>query len=217
MSRRIIRTLAAVTGAALLVAACSSSPAPRSSEQKSGRAPGYAGGPACVIDLNYQGVAFNRLPDDGNGNGCGITTAVSLLQAPTPLNRPVRVDCTLARQFAQWDEAVVDVAARDIFGQAVKTIHHYGGYACRGRSSNKARLSEHSYGKAIDIGAFELEDGTIISLSRHWSAGDKKQAFLRRVAAGACPYFSVVLTPNSDSKHKDHFHLDVGPWKLCSL
>lgn len=216
MPSRPMKRLAVLIGTVLFLAACSSSPPPRQSSG-SGRAPGYGGGASCVIGLNYQGVAFNRIPDSGKGSGCGITTAVSLIQAPTPLNRPVSVDCTLAQQLAQWDEQVVDKVAAEVFGKAIKTIHHYGGYVCRGRSSNSARLSEHAYGKAIDIGAFELEDGTIISVNRDWNAGGKKQAFLRKVAAGACPMFSVVLTPNSDSKHKDHFHLDVGPWKLCSL
>lgn len=203
----------ALAAVALLLAACGSAAPPPST---GGRATAsYMSGPSCVVALAYQGVGFNRLPDDGKVGACGVATAVSLQAVPVALNRDVRVDCGLAKQLAQWVEEVVQPAARRHFGQELKGITHYGGYACRGRSSNRSRLSEHAYGKAIDIAAFELADGRQISVLKDWSAGGAKQAFLREVTKGSCPYFSVVLSPNSDADHANHLHLDIGPWKLC--
>ncbi|MGB1082190.1 MAG: extensin family protein [Alphaproteobacteria bacterium] len=36
-----------------------------------------------------------------------------------------------------------------------------------------------------------------------------------RINEGACDYFQLVLNPNSDAAHRDHFHFDLGPWKSC--
>lgn len=209
-----LTALTAAGSLALFVAACSSS---GSSGQAgvAARAVPPAEGPVCVVRLSYASAAFDRLADSANGDGCGVRTAVALMEMPTPLSRPVTVDCGLALRLAAWDRDVLQPLARDLFGQGLKVIHHYGGYVCRGRSSDRSRLSEHAFGRAIDVGAFELEDGTIISVRRHWSASDARGTFLRRAAQAACARFSVVLTPDADRHHRDHFHLDVGPWKLC--
>lgn len=206
------RVLAALLLAAT-VAACSS-PAP-TKRATSARAPAPPAGPGCVVDLSYAGAAFDRQADTGKPSGCGVATAVRLLAMPTDLNRPVTVDCGLASALAAWDARMVQPAAQLAFGQRVARVHHYGGYVCRERRSG-GRLSEHAYGRAIDIAAFELDDGTVISVDKHWRAGDARQAFLRQVSAGACRFFSVVLSPNSDADHANHLHLDVGPWTLCS-
>jgi hypothetical protein len=169
-----------------------------------------------VVALSYGNVAFDRVPDTAadTGGGCGVATAVRILAGPTEFNRPVLVDCGLAKALADWDRAVVQPAAQLAFGQPVAKIHHYGGYVCRERRSG-GRLSEHAYGRAIDIGAFELADGTVISVHRHWRISDARATFLRQVAGGACRHFHVVLGPDADSDHADHLHLDVGPWTLC--
>lgn len=204
-------------GVAVVGAACT--PAPRGGVQTPPAAAGARlSGPQCVVALSYQGVAFNRIADTWQGEGaCGIRSAVSVVESPTPLNRAITVDCTLAAQLARYDREVLQPLALELFGQRLKTIHHYGGYVCRGRTTNQARLSEHAFGRAIDLGVFELEDGQKISVKQHWSGAGAKSTFLRRAAAGACSLFSVVLTPNSDRYHEDHFHLDVGPWTRCSI
>jgi len=141
---------------------------------------------------------------------------VSISQSPTALSRPVALNCTLARQLSEWDETVVQATAHRLFGQSVKVIEHYGGYACRGVVGNPGHLSQHAKGDAIDIAGFELSDGSRISVERDWRAGGQKQTFLRDIAKGACGVFSVVLTPNTNADHQNHFHLDVGPFKDCS-
>jgi hypothetical protein len=44
-----------------------------------------------------------------------------------------------------------------------------------------------------------------------------KRVFLRALAERACAYFNVVLTPETDRYHYNHLHLDIGPYRLCSL
>lgn len=204
-----------LAAAATLLVGCST-PAPK---PKAARVavPTAAEGPMCVVDLSYAGVAFDRLPDTAKDGACGIATAISLVESPTPLSRPVTVECGLAHQLSRWDREVLEPLTQRMFGQSIRTIHHYGGYVCRNRRNSATRPSEHSFGRALDIGGFELTDGTSINVEKDWKEGGRKQEFLRQAAAGACPYFSVVLTPNSDRDHHNHFHFDVGPWKLCSL
>jgi hypothetical protein len=210
---RRLFVLSALVPFLMVLASCSSAPPPSSSKA----APSYLSGSACIIDLAYRGVAFDRVADSAKSGACGVATAISLREETSvALNSPVQVDCAIARQMTLWVEAVVQPTARRYFGQGIKKITHYGGYACRGRTSNRARLSEHAFGKAIDIAAFQLEDGRQISVLKDWSAGGAKQSFLREITAGSCPFFSVILSPNSNADHANHLHLDIGPWKLCS-
>lgn len=173
-------------------------------------------GPACVANLVTANVAFDRVADFRNEQGCGISTAISLYEgAAVPLNRPVKISCGLATAIQKWETDVLHPAARNIVGQPLVKVHHVGGYVCRGRSSNRSRLSEHAFGRAIDIIAFEFADGSMARVSRHWHDQGPLGRFLRTVSRGACGPFQVVLSPNADADHQDHLHLDVGPWKLC--
>jgi len=68
---------------------------------------------------------------------------------------------------------------------------------------------------AMDVAGFELADGREVLVKDAWSRRDREGRFLRAVAQAACRYFNEVLTPDSDSDHANHFHLDLGPYRLC--
>ena len=203
------RPFAVVGFAAALLAACSTPPPPTASD--------LATGAACLDALTTRQVAFNRTDDFRTGSGCGIQTAISLNQSVASLNRPARMTCGLALALNDYERAVLQPAAWAHFGQPVVRMHHVGAYACRGRSGNPNRLSEHAFGRAIDLVAFELADGTIIRVSDHWRGAGAYSAFLQNAARGACRHFGVVLTPNHDRAHRDHFHLDISSWTLCGI
>jgi hypothetical protein len=76
-------------------------------------------------------------------------------------------------------------------------------------------MSRHAQGLAIDVAGFELADGRVIRVAEDWSGSGAKREFLHALARRACAYFNVVLTPDSDSDHENHFHLDVGPERSC--
>ena len=97
-----------------------------------------------------------------------------------------------------------------------ETIRFGVAYECRGESSGRGRLSQHALGNAIDIGGFDLSDGTRIDVESDWAAHGPRRDFLRDMGKRACAYFNVVLTPSSDALHRNHFHFDVGPYRLCS-
>lgn len=211
-----LRTLPLLAaGLALALAACAGpkAPPPPPPAQVGGMP---TDGPMCIVGLVNANVAFNRIPDTAKGDGCGISTAISLYETQTvPLNRPVEVSCGLAQALLAYDTQVLQPLAQRVMGSPLVKVHHAGGYVCRGRTSNRSRLSEHAYGRAIDIMAFEFADGRIARVKQHWTDRGPLGDFLRQASKGACGVFQVVLSPNADADHADHLHLDVGPWKLC--
>ena len=171
----------------------------------------------CLAALNDRGVTFEPLPSVGNGNGCGIATPITLSAMTAALNQPATLGCPLAVRFDDFERDILQPMAIRYFGQPVKRIHHYGAYACRNQvGGNAERLSEHALGRAIDVAAFELVDGTVIRVKQDWNGIGRRARFLRNVAREACDLFHVVLTPNHDRAHHDHLHFDTGPWRRCA-
>ncbi len=46
-------------------------------------------------------------------------------------------------------------------------------------------------------------------------APNPKATFLRQVRDGACQGFRAVLGPDYNAAHRNHFHLDRGPYRVC--
>ena len=118
-------------------------------------------------------------------------------------------------------------ACRNLYGQA-----------------GRAR-SQHATADALDIAGFVLEDGRRIRVISDWesparpdtnkavpprmkeadalpntaaSAEDPvpaEAAFLKDLHIGACRWFDVVLGPDYNRAHADHFHFDRGRARLC--
>lgn len=183
---------------------------------------------ACLNELTDLRVSFQPLGTFGETQeGCGIANPVKISAGSVAWNRPGVVTCSMARTITRFETEVMQPAAMARFGQAVKKVHHAGTYDCRVRRNNSTkvaaslggsrggRLSEHAKGQAIDITAFELTDGTMVSVKKDWRGGNAKSGFLQDVARASCRSFNVVLTPNHDSLHQDHLHLDIGPHTLC--
>jgi hypothetical protein len=72
-----------------------------------------------------------------------------------------------------------------------------------------ARISEHAFGNALDIAAFTLADGRIITVKDGWHGAPEEQGFLHDVQSAACTLFTTVLAPGSNAYHYDHMHVDL--------
>ncbi|HWB52511.1 MAG TPA: extensin family protein [Stellaceae bacterium] len=179
--------------------------------------PGESGA-ACLADLDAKGVIY-RPVDMGEPKDprCRIPTPVKLSRIAVPLSRPVTMSCFLAERLDAFERGALQELAMQDLGRRVRRIDHLGAYSCRASTGRHGQLSEHAYGLAIDISGFRLSDGTLVSVERDWAHGGPKSAFLHHVARAACGYFSVVLTPDSNADHFNHFHLDLGPDRLCSV
>ena len=216
-----------LAGLLLALAACSSPP-PRLAAPAPAVPQMLDPDAACLQDLAVLGVTFQPVQSFGDPDqGCGINNAVKVSATGAAWNRPGVLSCPMARVLARYQTEVLQPLAEKNFGQPLKRIHHAGTYDCRVQRNNTTakaaslggsrggRLSEHSKGQAIDLMAFELADGTMVSVKRDWRAGGAKAAFLKDVARASCSTFNVVLTPNHDRFHQDHLHLDIGPHTLC--
>jgi hypothetical protein len=175
-------------------------------------------GAACLADLDARAVTFRPIEMSAATNpSCRIATPIRLSKLDVPLNRAATMSCFLADKLDRFERGAVQRLAMQDLGHRVVRIDHLGAYSCRANNGRHDRLSEHAYGLAIDISGFRLADGTSINIERDWTRPGPKAEFLRHVARAACDYFSVVLTPDSNRDHYNHFHLDLGPDRLCSI
>lgn len=149
--------------------------------------------------------------------GCGIRNAVRVSQVGgVDLNQPSQIDCGTARALDDWVRTGLSPTLGRTGGGAV-ALRTGPGYACRGRNNQPgAKLSEHARGRAIDITAIELADGTDISVLDDWDAegnGSAKGRILRTLHRAACGPFGTVLGPDADAYHRDHFHFDTADYR----
>lgn len=174
-------------------------------------------GPACMLRLNGLDVNWIPVPDHYDTRGCGLPNGVLATSwGSVKLRSPVPMTCRMAELTARWIEQSVRPAARRHLGADVAGLHHMAIYDCRRIAGRKdGRLSEHAKSNALDVGAFVLSDGRKISVKDHWRAGGRESRFLREIGQGACKIFQVVLTPDSNRAHHNHFHLDAGRWRVC--
>jgi hypothetical protein len=168
----------------------------------------------CVAEKGVVASAFAEPMKEIEGpNTCGIDRPfkISGLSGGTVTIQPAaRLNCPQAAAMTRWTDAVVTPAAHAHFGMPVVAMKNAASYGCRTRNHKRGgKLSEHSFGNALDISAFILADGREISLIKGWRGTAAEQAFLREVTGGACGIFRTVLGPGSDGKHEDHLHLDL--------
>lgn len=169
----------------------------------------------CLKRLAQTGLAFTRVADRTDEPGCALRRVVKITAAGGTVPRPLLVTCSLALSLVTFEQDVLQPAAKEYFQQKVTAIRHLGAYNCRPMTGSQRLLSEHAYANAIDITAFQLADGTLISIKNHWQNAGAKTKFLHEIAQRACGRFRTVLTPNYNAAHKDHFHFDNGLFGQC--
>ncbi len=133
----------------------------------------------------------------------------ALAQGTMGLKSKLVLACPMVSMADVWIAEVVQPAAELYFGAAVVEMKA-GSYSCRTMNNQRgARMSEHSFGNALDVMSFRFADGREISVVKGWKGPAVEQEFLREVFVGACRYFSTVLGPGADIFHYDHFHMDL--------
>jgi hypothetical protein len=172
--------------------------------------------PECTAVLRLGEVAYTAVPDQVTGEGCGFSNAVRLARAEAAFGDGVVATCPLAVAWTLFDAHVLQPSARRRFGQGVTRIVHAGSYACRNINHRVGgRRSEHATANALDVAGFVLADGTRVTVLQDWRGGGREAAFLRDLRAGACRFFDVVLSPDFNEAHRDHFHFDMGRFRAC--
>ncbi len=171
---------------------------------------------ACFAAFDASRLPVTRLPDRPSDAGCGIENAVRLPTGLRPLPATPVATCALAAAWVLFERNTLQPAALRHLGTEVAQVRHLGTHACRNvNHAAHGRRSQHATANAIDIAGFVLRDGREVRLARDWSGGGAEAAFLRELRDGACRWFSAVLGPDYDVAHRDHFHFDMGPWRVC--
>jgi hypothetical protein len=126
-------------------------------------------------------------------------------------------DCALMKSLAE--------AAPIVRANGVTEIVDIGVYNYRCIDQSKTppncTMSQHAYAKAIDIAELVTSDGTHYSVLKDWvidsaatcgaDTSNDKDAFLHNVICQlkAARVWNIVLTPNYNADHRNHFHVDL--------
>ncbi|SCZ09176.1 extensin family protein [Microvirga guangxiensis] len=168
---------------------------------------------ACLSQRMVQPSAYMSMSSKIDGPGvCGMEypfKVAAFNNGEVGLKSKVTLACPIIPRIDTWLDEIVKPAALMYFGVPLVDIKA-GSYSCRPRNNRRgAKLSEHSFGNALDVMAFVLADGREITVLKGWRSNPAEQDFLREAFVGACRYFTTVLGPGSDAHHDDHFHIDL--------
>ncbi|MEL6781968.1 MAG: extensin family protein [Pseudomonadota bacterium] len=169
---------------------------------------------ACFTALDNADIAYTPLEDRETAPGCGFRNALTLDRTLTPYSATLSMTCVQTAALYTWEKQVLRPAAEDLLGSPVARINTYGSLSCRTIAGSR-RMSQHATANAIDISGVRLEDGRTIDVKTHWGQDTPEADFLERAFEGACNLFSVVLGPDYNRAHADHFHFDMGSGNVC--
>jgi hypothetical protein len=180
--------------------------------------------PSCLEDLAGRGVPFEPtlVPDAHPAEDPSLTChvedpirmfsgylGIDLIYHDGEAGGSVVGACSLGHAIADTLE--------DVSADGATALRHLGTYNCR-LISGSSSLSRHGSGDAIDISGFDFEDGTRWTLVDDWEH-DTTQfqtdggEWLYDTAYGWHDQrlWNIVLTPNYNAAHDNHFHVDLTP------
>jgi hypothetical protein len=179
--------------------------------------------PDCYYDLADAGVRFeptvleDRSPSDHPNLVCHVQDPIIIrppmhevdLLSTAGESVGITGACSLGHALS---DTVLDVKKH-----GARSITHYGTYNCRVIAGTDS-LSRHGSGDAIDIAGVELVDGTVYTLLDDWehdtTAPTGPGAVWLYTAAHRwfdADYWNIILTPNYNAAHDNHFHVDLTP------
>lgn len=189
---------------------------------------GALDGASCEAQLKKRGVAYAHVPGGARGVDRPIRLTGklrgvdfhSMVAAKDRATSPYEIlDCRLAL-------ALDDLAAM-LAGHAIVEAIHFSMYRPPGKGADLAKpKSEHQGAMAIDLATLVKKDGTKLSVLGDWHGGigqktcgpgaapspaTKGALELRGILCDAAQkrLFNVILTPNYNKPHENHFHLEV--------
>ncbi|MBK5375788.1 extensin family protein [Pseudomonas sp. TH43] len=169
----------------------------------------------CAQALASSNLRVSRQSDSPDAK-CPLIGALRVQGGEVALSSSFLASCPLAVAYAMFEHHTLQPAAQAVYGQKVARLDHLGSFACRNIYNRESgALSRHASADALDIAGFRLADGRSISVLKDWPRQNQDAQFLRQVRDGACEAFSVVLSPDYNAAHRNHFHVDVGRWSVC--
>lgn len=139
----------------------------------------------CTDALNSMSAKIEELAPIKKGP-CGSPAPIRLISIgktnPVTFKPAPTVSCRMLVPLKQWISRGLQPAAERHLDTRVKTVSVMSSYSCRTRYGRKgARMSEHAFANALDIGGFRLATDGRVSVLKDW--GPTKRDIARAVAA----------------------------------
>lgn len=168
----------------------------------------------CQLALSSSSLRFTPQANSRPEVACPLTNTLRVHHSGVAFSSSFIASCPLAAAFALFEQHDLQPAAQAVFGQRVARVEHVGSFACRTIAGTQRR-SQHASANALDIVGFRLADGRRISVLQDWPKQGKNAEFLRQMQQAACRRFNTTLGPEYNAAHRDHFHVDMGLWRMC--
>jgi len=153
----------------------------------------------------------NRKIDDA----CGFQDVVRIDRTPVTFTPKTTATCALSAGL-YWYQGLLQTAAQTQMHTRLVRIDQLGTFACRNVNSEvDGSRSEHATANAIDVAAFHFSDGRVITVAKDYGKNSAEGKFLDAAHDAACTIFNTVLGPRYNQLHENHFHLDMGSYRIC--
>lgn len=169
---------------------------------------------ACIAALRHVGVAVQPMPPRSDKPGCDRVGTVTISRFSKASIDPEEMRCEIALRLYLLERHDIQPLAQRYFGKSVDKLYDFGSYSCRNKRGGWT-LSEHATANAYDLAGVRLAGGKVVTLKQGWRGDAATSGFLHDLRQRACTLFAMVLSPDYNSDHADHLHLDMGLWQGC--
>src|SRR5262245_45970707 len=131
---------------------------------------------ACMTGHEFASSPFIVPAREIDGRGaCGVSYPLrvsAFASGSVTVGPSATLACPLVDAVESWFRDAVQPPAIAWYGAPVVAIRQISDYSCRSRNNiHGARLSEHSFGNALDIAAFVFADGREVTVRTGWRGG----------------------------------------------
>ena len=180
------------------------------------------GSSECIQRLAALGVNFEYRGNQSESAGAGVSCMIEdAVRVQNPINGVVYRYIESSNATALYGSCELMLAIYDLSTLLreynIVEVGHIGTYNCRVISGTNT-VSRHGYGDALDIGSLFDTSGDEYNLIQHWehdttSFSTDKARILYEIGRQmhTRDIFNIVLTPNYNAAHDNHFHVDLTP------
>jgi hypothetical protein len=172
----------------------------------------------CYDALDAHGVAWKHASRPGIAQGVLVTGPIGGVTYTSDAQKDLVLDCSLVVSLAE--------AGRYLTAQGIDHATYSSAYQVRNVRGTNHR-SKHSFGLALDVHTFSGPDLGTLSVERDFEQGlgDDVDCIGAPATEGGAVLktlecqlvrsglFYLVLNPDYDSDHYNHFHLEARAWK----
>jgi hypothetical protein len=173
-------------------------------------------GERCRAALDATPEDVTLLKDRRIDDACSFENVVRVDRSPIAFAPRTTATCGLTAALFWYQQSLQEAAQSQMHARLVR-IDQLGTFACRNVDSEAVGArSQHATANAIDVSGFRFADGSVVTVARDYGKPSAEGHFLDVAHDAACRLFNAVLGPHYNHLHATHFHLDMGPYRICS-